>query len=267
MRLLAERDVLAFERLLQSKGGDLGDEIISRAEAKERLLAFVRELYAQVGRVDFWPLQSAYNMGTGFVVFSFHGKIGMLVNGPTWGVDGIHIEPGQRTQLDEVLGNSPVTNINIIRFTTLSNNGAPFFTAGVNTHGRQFTIGASADTRIWCYAHISTWGSTPFAYATYDTGAAVSEWTGMHFYAFRVPSNTDFRATVDGTHINPNSVTGNWDESSPSLTRFGATTYFGASSIIVPFQMVLNGVSLTDVAVDGIRSAFKNTLGEELGLS
>lgn len=86
---LAERDVAAYKRLIESKGGQFGDGIISEAEAVSRLTALVAMLYVALGRCDFWLLMEAYQRGFGSRCYSFHGLEGTLVNGPTWTREGI----------------------------------------------------------------------------------------------------------------------------------------------------------------------------------
>lgn len=91
VRSLAERDTDAYERLLISKGGGLGDGAISRDEARGRLLEFVTWLYIIYGRQDFIALQPAFQVGLGSKIFTFHGKEGALVNGPSWVDSGIDL--------------------------------------------------------------------------------------------------------------------------------------------------------------------------------
>lgn len=57
---------------------------------KNNLYLFARALYAIAGqRVDFWPLRSQHNMGSGSTCYSFLGAVGTLTNGPTWGTNGV----------------------------------------------------------------------------------------------------------------------------------------------------------------------------------
>lgn len=86
---LVQEDVAFFVNLIESNGGQMGDGIISREGAIDRLTWFVANLYAEHGRVDFWLLMEAYQVGFGSKAYSFHGVEGTLVNGPTWEPDGI----------------------------------------------------------------------------------------------------------------------------------------------------------------------------------
>jgi len=61
-------------------------------EAKEEVSTFVRELKrmgAWDGLVDAWLLRSTQNVGTGSAVVGLKSTNGTLVNGPTWGADGM----------------------------------------------------------------------------------------------------------------------------------------------------------------------------------
>jgi len=53
--------------------------------------SFASALYTLFGDIpDFFAVRSTQNMGTGITAYSFLGNAGVLVNGPTWGVDGIN---------------------------------------------------------------------------------------------------------------------------------------------------------------------------------
>lgn len=65
-----------------------------------------------------WPLRSTQNAGTGSTAYSLGGYgtyNGTLVNGPTWGVDGITFASASSQQITAAISSpSPITNKSII---------------------------------------------------------------------------------------------------------------------------------------------------------
>jgi len=65
-----------------------------------------------------WPLRSTQNAGTGTTAYSFGGLgeyNGTLVNGPTWGVDGIDLNSATRHILTSLTFSQPVTIFSVFQ--------------------------------------------------------------------------------------------------------------------------------------------------------
>lgn len=85
-RVLHDADAEGYFSRVAAAGTVLGD-----AE-KANISAFITGLKAMgawAGLVDAWLLRSTQNVGTGSVVIGLKSMNGTLVNGPTWGADGM----------------------------------------------------------------------------------------------------------------------------------------------------------------------------------
>ena|GEM_PF-4814576 len=84
----ALQDAAAYRALLASNGKALPDADYNA------LVSFASTLYSAVGRCDFFMARNSQNMGSGATAYTFHGKPVTLVNGGTWGADGITFPAG-----------------------------------------------------------------------------------------------------------------------------------------------------------------------------
>jgi len=136
----AQTDAAAYRALLASNGKTMQDAVYLQ------IVSFASQLYATAGRVDFLMLRSIQNMGSGSIAYSFHGKACTLVNGCTWGADGITM--GTSAQISTPL---PIPNYPSVGFTVQTFTGAVnqlHYGAYGSTGDRRMSIGGGAGLLI-----------------------------------------------------------------------------------------------------------------------
>lgn len=255
---LVAYDVDRFRRLIASKGGTLGDGVISEREAVARLTDFVTLLYAIVGRrVDFWPLQEAYQVGFGSKAYWFHGLEGTLVNGPTWHRGGVRTDSSMSQYGKAVI--DPIAN-----FTLLSvmrrlgdSTSTPWY----------FGLGdASNDSNYLYYlgeGGVGYFGDGPSGAFTPQRTSA-NNTTDFAWQSFRYTS-LSATSSVNGVYTDLASVA---VLDPVNVFAFGGRVFdmpTGASSNTENAFYCI-APPLDNTSVDAIRSAYKSTLGQELGL-
>jgi len=263
-------DIDNYRRLLDSKGGALGDGSLSEAEAMDRLRAWVTQLYAICGRMDFWPLQAAYQVGSGSKCYSFQGLEGTLVNGLGWTSNGLKATNQDQYVLlpdsydDIVLGPHWMAAA-YKRSLDEYDQTAMFDFSGYDVMLGQYSLMDDVifnNRRSFLYTDNSDWGGVaatgPSASDTwnYYIGGFNSDRTGAYIY-----QNGTLLASSSGRTINPTGtiikrrMLHSW--TLDAIGNYGAMMAFG-----------LVGKGSVDATKAGkISSAYKTTIGKDLGLS
>jgi hypothetical protein len=192
-----------------------------------------------------WPLRSAQNAGTGSTAYSLGGLgvyDGTLVNGPTWGADGVNFNV-----VNAYIGvtgtiNQPLTVMGAVDFKTTTNGGA-LIDGSDRVH--LFNGGSNAEVQFFAGSFIN-------AANTYSTGTNF-----IAGYANGASSSV---------HVNGSATTGN-----AGANNLGGNTIFignnnsqtfGDNNIDIAFCAIFNGQAYNDA----VRSLYKSTLGQGLGL-
>ena len=202
-----------------------------------------------------WPLRSAQNAGTGSTAYSLGGLgtyNGTLVNGPTWGANGITI-----------------TSTAVIT----DGLGAPTFPASLVVAGRRV---AGTGSAAWEY--ITNVNNRQFAkrmYANNSAGIAISG-TG---YIMQVNTNAqtltdDFEVVSGIIPSATNSAAEFFVNTTKPAQTAGATEWGAGASTSASlkttgdgqFEASLHAVFTTAINPTAFYSLYKSTLGQGLGL-
>lgn len=257
---MVQYDIDRHRRLLDSKGGSLGDAALSEGEALERLKEMVTRLYAIAGRQDFWALQSAYQVDSGSKCYSLLGSEGTLVNGPTWGSDGINLEDDQYIALPDDLLGIGAPDLSVIA--VYNNTGT---TPGVK-ESRIFTCGYDAFTEINLYstsvADASMWSSCTWGYAKQVAPATtgVFSWLGMTHASTQVTgrfndSNSSLIPIPSGRL--------NLPSSQPyKIGTTGSISFRGTAALLVTGK----NIAFSQTQNNALYAAYKSSIGANLNL-
>ena len=193
-----------------------------------------------------WPLRSTQNAGTGSTAYSLGGLgtyNGTLVNGPTWGGGGVNFNVVNAYISVTGTINQPMTVMGAVNFKATMNGGS--LIDGTN--------------RVTLFNGGEVAQATLFAGSTLASGANTFS-TGKNFIAGYAngPSST--------VHVNGNTTTGN----AGSNNLGGNTIFIGNNSVLsdgnrnidIAFCAIFSGQAYSDA----VRSLYKSTLGQGLGL-
>lgn len=265
----AERDARAFERRLISKGGQLGDGVISRDEAFSRLVECARKKYRTAGGpIDFWPFPLAYQLGSGDKVYSFHGFEGTLIDHTSYGVNGF---VGDGTTRPYVI--TPIKRVGVTKRTSIfvqtnlaSGNAAAYLSSCTNGyHG----FGGGAGVFIGGAASQGNAGAGNWVAYEIKANAIYS-----NPRAFCLTFNNGTRRQyingifVDeaGNRITADTIPASSPYSDSDFLRFGSTgsaggglNYNGTYTYALDHPDIL-----TDAQVAQLHDDFKTTIGKDL---
>jgi hypothetical protein len=193
-----------------------------------------------------WPLRSSQNAGTGSTAYSLGGLgtyNGTLVNGPTWGADGVNFNAASARIGVTGTFAQPITIMGAVNFKTTTNGGS--LIDGAN----RITVFNGGEV-----AQVSM-----FAGSTLASGANTYS-AGNHFIAgYGNGSNS-------AVYLNGAGTAGNAGSNSLGNTAIyiGNNTFlnFGDRNIDIAFCAIFNGQAYNDA----VRALYKSTLGQGLGL-
>jgi hypothetical protein len=227
-----------------------------------------------------WPLRSAQNAGTGSTAYSLGGLgtyDGTLVNGPTWGANGVQRNSGANGYISisslevasygefSILGAislSEVANVGQIHLLSVEYDSDPVFATGrlavyTQSDGVRTPVVQANNT-------LSQFIGREFA----STTSTIADNT-FHFFGGSIaPQPTMARTlTRNGSSVGTNngSMAGAWDSigvNSAILAAQGGSTAYTAQSPFVMF--ISNAISASNQ--NDVYSLYKSTLGQGLGL-
>jgi hypothetical protein len=210
-----------------------------------------------------WPLRSTQNAGTGTTAYSLGGFAtanGTLVNGPTWGADGVDISNDSNQHI-----------------ATTYNAGLPaaesiFAVNEYNALGTQFNVPAAARSSVG-FTLGANWSGVPIA-LLWDVGSglgassSVSSPTDGSFNSItgRFTRGGTFTSAIDlnGTQRGTNSSTATPVVGTPPNLTLGSEgvastrSLGGKLSFVAHFNTTINSANLHNL--------YKATLGTGLGL-
>jgi len=246
---------------------------VTDATAKGQINAFVKGLkdLSLYNSIVSWPLRSSQNAGTGTTAYSL-GGLGIynatLSTSPTWGTTGVSFSGSGTLQNDSlatlvranngygavlICSNSATGTVN---FGVLKGGGGNQTGDNYIAFGRQFNFFAQAQIYL-------TGGDL-----TRGFGSIAFNSSGFQFFG---SSRTGLTAPATDTgYVKLNSSTNSSLSGSgnlPSTNPFGDNFYlFGQSATgnTHAFSMISTPMSTTDM--ESIRSLYKTTLGDGLGL-
>jgi hypothetical protein len=214
-----------------------------------------------------WPLRSTQNAGTGTTAYSLGGlgtHNGTLVNGPTWGADGITFANASSQYITTTFTTNLSTADTLIgAIAKLTDAGIRYLLAlgaAPSTRGLELTQGSA--TILTCQA----FGSTAFA-PTINHNTTRGSWES---YA-ALNSNSGTTATVIfGVSSNAATNAAHIVTSATLALIMGQNLPLTASDRFMQgeqaFTYVLRGAAATLANYSALRTLYKSTLGTGLGL-
>jgi hypothetical protein len=205
-----------------------------------------------------WPLRSSQNAGTGSTAYSLGGLgtyNGTLVNGPTWGADGL-------------TGALAISAITTSLALTTGNSSRSVFGVWKNLSSNQFNpVGTTAAgiQRFVLRSNSQTTASADlFNGITHDNFGSTTVPSGINFSAlsynsatsgiiFKANSNIASTLTLAKNFTSSNLILGGYD-----IPLYG----LGIFSMAAAFDLV----ALSETQIDNLRMLYKSTLGQGLGL-
>lgn len=193
-----------------------------------------------------WPLRSTQNAGTGSTAYSLGGLgtyNGTLVNGPTWGADGVNFNV-----INAYIGvtgtfSQPLTIMGAVNFKTTTNGGALI----------------DGQNRITLFNGGEVAQVTMFAGSTLASGANTYS-PGNHFIAGYA------NGPISAVYLNGSETSGNSGSNLLGNTNIyignNPALNFGNKNLDVAFCVIFSGQAYSDA----VRSLYKATLGQGLGL-
>jgi hypothetical protein len=211
-----------------------------------------------------WPLRSSQNAGTGTTAYSLGGLgtfNGTLVNGPTWGTDGITFASTSSQRIDTTatvsLANGSVL-FGAYNYTQTDPSvrsglyGGPsqfepqFFNAGQAATITNRTVGASAVAAVTKIAGAWTFAATGHTVNGAETKAQLS---------------------LNGASVTEGLTTSGTQFSEPlRLGAGGTTTASSHMNGVIAVVGVIEGRELTQQLSQSLQALYKSTLGTGLGL-
>jgi hypothetical protein len=246
---------------------------VTDATAKSQISAFVIGLkdLSLYNSIVSWPLRSTQNAGTGTTAYSL-GGLGIynatLSASPTWGTTGVSFS-GIGTLQNDSLATLVRANNGYGAVLICSNSASGTVNFGVLKGGggnqtgdnyiafaRQFNFFAQAQIYL-------TGGSGERGFGSLSFNASGFQFFGSSRTGLTAPATDTGYVKLNSSTNSTLSGTGNL----PSTNPFGENFYvFGSSNSgnTYAFSMISTPMSTTDM--ESIRSLYKTTLGDSLGL-
>ena len=232
---------------------------------KESVFKFVEGIF-DLGLWDnmiCWPLRSSQNAGVGNTVYSLGGLgtyNGTLVNGPTWGVDGMLLSSTSKITTSLAgWGAAPQSMFGVIKTNSDSNSGDINFAGSDDFNSRSFSVGAPLGSKsrgLWTVRN----GVTTCNYI------GDSEIPLNSFCGFSVSQNSTNLANffINDQLISSSSLLP-WDGgiSGGNMNLIQALSI--SATVYVPLVVLFPNTSLTGNH-SNVYSLYKQTLGQGLGL-
>jgi hypothetical protein len=239
---------------------------VTSATAKDQLNLFVIGV-KRLGLWDdmvCWPLRSAQNAGTGSTAYSLGGLgayNGTLVNGPTWGADGITFD-GTDDRISTALSINGTAGL-FSAFTVFKRTAQGNEVRSLLGHRAALTgVRLLFENQIWLYSdYAGALGQsfTNIAGVANDTWATAAMSLNKPAFTGNLWQNTT-NATLASTS---NNATGSGDF---GIGAQGAAFTFDLWKGDIAFAAALVGQSLTSSQNTAFRDLYKSTLGQGLGL-
>lgn len=208
-----------------------------------------------------WPLRSAQNAGTGSTAYSLGGLgtfNGTLVNGPTWGANGIAFTTSSQ-EITRSGFNTPPSPMTFGSVSDKSGTAAVMRSRFLGAFPKRHSIADAQNTRS-----LDIRNQNNVNYFTWFP--AVS--TNFIFKSASITGNLTAEGYANGSLLTPATiaVAVGWDDAAGDSTSLIATTVGSDATINVSFFFVVQGIAATAAQHAAINSLYKSTLGQGLGL-
>jgi hypothetical protein len=227
-----------------------------------------------------WPLRSAQNAGTGSTAYSLGGLgvyNGTLVNGPTWGVDGVQRNSGANGYISipslEIATYGQFSILGAISLIAVANNQqinlltVEYDSEPVSATGRLGIFTQTSGTRNLLVQAQNTSAQEIKREFASTTSTIVDN--VFHFFGGSVAPQPAMARTLtrngSGVGSDSGSMAGAWDAigvNSAILAAQSGNTAYAAQSPFVMF--ISNAISASNQ--NDVYSLYKSTLGQGLGL-
>jgi hypothetical protein len=211
-----------------------------------------------------WPLRSAQNAGTGSTAYSLGGLgtyNGTLVNGPTWGADGITFD-GTDDRISTALSINGTAGL-FSAFTVFKRTAQGNEVRSLLGHRAVLTgVRLLFENQIWLYSDYAGGSGQSF---TNITGVANDTWATAAM-SLNKPAFTGnlWQNTTSATFASTsNNATGSGDF---GIGTQGATHTDSFWKGDIAFTAAIVGQSLNSAQNAALRDLYKSTLGQGLGL-
>jgi hypothetical protein len=208
-----------------------------------------------------WPLRSAQNAGTGSTAYSLGGLgtyNGTLVNGPTWGADGIAFTTSSQ-EITRAGFDTPPSPMTFGAVSDKSNTAAVMRSRFFGAFPKRFVNADIQNTRSFDLRNANNQN-----YFTWSPSVS----TNFIHKSVSITGNLTAEGYADGSLLTPsvNSVAVGWDDADGDSTSLIATTMASDTTINVAFFWVVSGIAATAQQHVAINNLYTTTLGQGLSL-
>jgi hypothetical protein len=220
-----------------------------------------------------WPLRSSQNAGTGSTAYSLGGLgtyNGTLVNGPTWGADGVtsalslfppHINTSGRNR-------TSYTNRSILIIVKPTGDTVDDSFFGTSNYGLSF-IGSGGGIHMYRAATIDDsvglQAGAVSAFQQINAATVIPNGSFALFTAVVDAGLAKSKTNADTFAVNTNTIAPITDTNSLKLLSNGSAETLKGLIGTMAFAMDCN-TAFSQTQADSIRSLYKSTLGQGLGL-
>jgi hypothetical protein len=216
-----------------------------------------------------WPLRSAQNAGTGSTAYSLGGLgtyNGTLVNGPTWGADGVTFARTSTQHITTSLQFNGASDVSFFFASNTNDDGGGL--GGIISLGGTRAAGAITTTVHACHADdgFDSYESSFIIAPTSTLARPANSSTSLHVFEPLTPVSrvaTNKSALESATPLsNPLGGT------SPAFVIGAQGTVLGDRGFngTMHVAIAINEVSLTSSQFNSLHDLYKSTLGQGLGL-
>jgi hypothetical protein len=208
-----------------------------------------------------WPLRSAQNAGTGSTAYSLGGLgtyNGTLVNGPTWGANGIAFTTSSQ-EITRAGFDTPPSPMTFGAVSDKSNTAAVMRSRFFGAFPNRFVNADIQNTRSFDIRNQNN-----VNYLTWSPAVSAN----FIFKSASITGNLTAEGYANGSLLTPstNIVAVGWDDAAGDSTSLIATTTGSDATINVSFFFVVQGVAATAAQHAAINALYKSTLGQGLSL-
>lgn len=220
-----------------------------------------------------WPLRSSQNAGTGTTAYSLGGLgtyNGTLVNGPTWGADGITSAGGAFTRHINIFGRNRTSYLNRSILIAVKPTGDSFDDSffGTSNYGLNYAGSGSGMHMYRWQGTDKTVGFQAGVFSTFQGINASTKIPNGNFALFAAVVEAGIakaKTNSDLFSVNPNIISPITDTNSLKLLSNGSAESSRGLVGTMSFALDSNlGFSQTEA--DAVFTIYKQTLGQGLGL-
>jgi hypothetical protein len=209
-----------------------------------------------------WPLRSAQNAGTGSTAYSLGGLgnyNGTLVNGPTWGVDGVNFTDDSNQSIDTNF--SPSSTDDHVFYTAIQCNpiGSQINMVGSTRNGSSGGYTYQSNQAGFFWSQLWDIGGNHIT----ATSPAITDGT-YHSAAYKTKISTAIKETSISIDAgSESSASGTITQNEPITLKIGNETSNRSFNGNLPFVAFFKNYNSPILQINNL---YKSTLGQGLGL-